>query len=169
MHDATLLMNLYKLLAEKKLDRFKFFQMLVRALVQELGGSRASVWFYTGDLRDQAQCESLFDATDNQWTNGERFSEDDFGPHFEALRSERKVVAVQARSHAATACFNEGYLDPLNVYSVLDAAIEVDGTVEGFVRCEMTVAERDWSNDDLFYLQKVAAMVALALKKQTLA
>lgn len=168
MYDANLLMNLYKLLAEGKLDRFKFFQMLVRGMVQEVGCSRASVWFYAGELGDQLVSESLYDAADTQWAAGVVLSEDDFGPYFNAMREDKQIVAPHARLHPATACFNESYFEPLNIYSLLNVAIEIDGSQIGFVCCEQTVAEREWTNEDVVYLQKVSAMITLAFKKQVL-
>ncbi|WP_269530824.1 GAF domain-containing protein [Chitinimonas sp. BJYL2] len=165
MHDTALLKNLYELLAGGKLDRPKFFQMLARAVVQEIGCSRASIWFYAGPLQDQAVCESLYDAGDNQWASGIVLSEDDFAPYFEAMRSDKMIIASQARSHPATSCFNEGYFEPLNIYSLLDVGIEVGGSPIGLVCCEQTGGEKEWSQPDVQYLQQVGAMVGLALKK----
>lgn len=168
MHDASLLMNLYKMLSEKKLDRPRFFQMLARCVVQEMATSRASIWFLAGDLGDRAVCESLYDASDSQWSNGMVLNEDDYGPYFEAMRNDKHIVAPQAREHPATACFCESYLEPLNIYSLLDAAIEVDGVQIGLLCCEQTASEREWTQPDLLYLQQVTAMISLAFKKQVL-
>jgi len=168
MYDANLLMSLYKLLAEGKLDRSKFFQMLARGIVQEVGASRGSIWFYVGELRDQLISESLYDAADSQWASGVVLSEDDYIPYFDAMRDDKQIIAPLARNHPATACFNENYFEPLNIYSLLNVAIEVDGSQIGLVCCEQTVAEREWTPEDVVYLQKVAAMITLAFKKQVL-
>jgi GAF domain-containing protein len=165
MHDASLLMNLFKLIGEGKLDRFKFMQMLARALVQEEGASRAGIWFYQGELQDSLVCETLYDASDGQWTSGMMLAEDDFQPYFEAMREGRMLVAPDARQHPATACFSEGYLEPLNIYSRLDVVIDVAGSLVGILSCEQTAQERDWSQADLQYLQQAAATIGLALKK----
>lgn len=165
MHDAGLLMSLFKLLGEGKLDRAKFMQMLTRAVVQETGASRAGVWFYYGDLQDSLVCESLYDAIDGQWTSGAALSEDDFPPYFEAMREARVLVAPDARQHPATSCFNEGYLEPLNIYSRLDVIIEFNGANVGILSCEQTGVEHDWTQQDMQYLQQAAATIGLALKK----
>lgn len=165
MHDASLLMSLFKLLGEGKLDRAKFMQMLTRAVVQETGASRAGVWFYYGDLQDSLVCESLYDASDGQWTAAEPLSEDDFQPYFEAMREARVLVAPDARNHPATACFNEGYLEPLNIYSRLDVVVELGGAHVGVLSCEQTGEPRDWSQQDMQFLQQAAATLGLALKK----
>jgi hypothetical protein len=93
MHDTNLLKNLYGLLNEGKLDRGKFFALLSRTLVQEIGCTRASFWFYAGPLQDQAVCESLYDAGDQQWSSGMVLHEDDFGDYFAAMREGRVLVA----------------------------------------------------------------------------
>ena len=165
MHDTNLLKNLYTLLNEGKLDRPKFFQMLARVVVQEVGCSRGSFWFYDGALQDKIICESLYDASDNQWSNGMVLSEDDYAPYFETMREMRMIVAGDARQHAATSCFNEGYFEPLNIYSLLDVGIEMDGSQIGIVCCEQTVEIKEWSQTDVQYLKQVVAMVSLALKK----
>ncbi|QNM97939.1 GAF domain-containing protein [Chitinimonas koreensis] len=165
MHDTNLLKNLFGLLSEGKLDRSKFFSMLARAVVQEMGASRASFWFFQGALQDSLVCESLYDVSDGQWSSGIALSEDDFPDYFAALRELKLVMATDARHQAATAAFNESYLEPLNIYSLLDVTVEVGGSQLGVVRCEQTVGTREWSQADMQYLQQVAAMVGLALKK----
>lgn len=165
MHDTNLLKNLYGLLNEGKLDRGKFFALLSRTLVQEIGCTRASFWFYAGPLQDQAVCESLYDASDQQWSSGMVLHEDDFGDYFAAMREGRVLVASDARQHPATACFNESYFEPLNIYSLLDVGIDIDGLPLGLVCCENTAQIKEWSQPDLQYLQQAAAMVSLAMKK----
>jgi GAF domain-containing protein len=165
MYDANLLLNLFKLLSEGKLDRGKFMQMLSRAVVQETASSRAGIWFYHGTLQDSLVCESLYDAGDGQWSSGASLHEDDCQPYFEAMREGRILVAPDARSHAATASFKEGYLEPLNIYARLDVAIDLNGAQVGILSCEQTVSTREWTQQDLQYLQQAAATVGLALKK----
>ncbi len=165
MHDTNLFKNLYTMLAEGKLDRAKFFALLSRTLVQEVGCTRASFWFYTGALQDNAVCEGLYDASDGQWSSGMTLSEDDFPDYFTAMREERLIVASDARTYPATESFNDTYLEPLNIYSMLNAAIELDGSPLGLVCCENTAQIKVWSQPDLQYLQQAAAMVGLAMKK----
>jgi GAF domain-containing protein len=165
MHDAGLLLNLFKLLSDGKLDMAKFLQMLTRAVVQETGGSRAGVWFYQGDLQDSLHCNSLYDAGDGQWSSGAVLAEDEFQDYFDTIRETKLVVAPDARSYHATACFNEGYFDLLNIYSRLDVVIEVDGQPMGVLSCEQTGQAREWSQQDLQYMQQSAATIGLALKK----
>lgn len=165
MHDANLLLNLFKLLGEGKLDRSKFMQMLARAVVQETGASRAGIWFYHGTLQDSLVCESLYDAGDGQWVTGATLHEDDCQPYFETMREGRILVAPDARNHPATASFKEGYLEPLNIYARLDVAIEVAGAQVGVLSCEQTLTTREWTQPDLQFMQQAAATVGLVLKK----
>ncbi|MBV8657277.1 MAG: GAF domain-containing protein [Burkholderiales bacterium] len=165
MHDAGLLMNLFKMLNEGKLDMAKFQQMLTRAVVQENAASRAGIWFYYGDLQDTLTCTSLYDASDNQWTSGDSLHEDDHHAYFETLRESRVIVAADARENAATSCFNENYLEPLNIYSRMDVVVEVDGAQMGVISCEQTAQIREWTQPDLQFLQQAAAALGLAIKK----
>ena len=165
MHDTNLFKNLYGMLGEGKLDRAKFFAMLCRTLVQEVGCTRASFWFYSGTLQDNLICEGLYDAGDGQWSSGMSLIEDDHPEYFEAMRDERIIVASDARTYPATAGFSETYLEPLNIYSTLCAAIELDGSPLGLVCCENSAQIKVWSQQDLQYLQQAAAMVGLAMKK----
>ncbi len=165
MHDAGLLMNLFKLLADGKLDMNKFMQMLTRALVQENASSRAGIWFYHGELKDQLVCQTLYDTGDGQWIEGAVLLEDDHQPYFETIRETRVVVAPEARTHYATSCFNEGYQELLNIYSRLDVSIDVDGVQMGVLSCEQTGQPREWTQPDLQYSQQAAVTIALALKK----
>lgn len=165
MHDTNLLKSLFGMLVEGKLDRAKFFQMLSRTVVQEMAASRGSVWFFDGALQDHLVCESLYDVADGKWLSGDVLSEDDFPDYFAALREIRQVIAPDARNHQMTAAFSESYLEPLNIYSVLCVTVEMDGRQIGVVGCEQCVQERDWTPADFQYLQQIAAMIGLAMRK----
>ncbi|MBV1777092.1 GAF domain-containing protein [Burkholderiaceae bacterium DAT-1] len=165
MHDANLVMNLYKLLADGKLDKPKFCQMLVRALVQESGSSRASIWWYSGELRDEIVCQTLFDTADNAWVDGAVLREDEYPEYFQAMLGDRRIVAPDARNHPACMCFNENFQEPLNIYSRVDMAIGDQDAELGILTCEMAGSPKIWTDTDVLFIQQVAAMIAMGCRK----
>lgn len=164
MHDKTLLMTLYKKLNDGELDYPKFCKMLARAIVEVLGGSRASIWRFQGTLQDCMVCESMYDRTTNQWLSDVEMHEDDCGAYFKAILADRQVMAGDAHLQAATVCLDQLGFTPATSYGLLDVLIEPDGVPVGVVRCERD-GVTDWSSDDDVYLKQVAAMLGLVIKK----
>ncbi|MDK2124761.1 hypothetical protein [Parachitinimonas caeni] len=164
MHDKTLLMTLYKKLNDGQMAKDVFYKMLVRALVDEVAGTRTSIWFFSSSLKDILSCESMYDKATNQWSSGLAFKEDDCSAYFEELTQSKQVIAGDAHSDPATSCFNDLEFSPVDPYGILDVLIEVDGESYGMVRGERG-GGIGWNTDDLVYFKQVAAMIGLVLKK----
>lgn len=142
-----------------------FYQGLNETITSSMGCSRASLWRYTSQLRDQVVCLDLYDSADKQHYAGSVLSEDDFGPYFDAMRNDSLIVASQARAHPATSCFNELYFEPNGIYSLLDVGINVSGAPFGLFCCEQVTFQKDWTPEDVNTLRSVGTLCGMALKK----
>jgi len=143
-----------------------FYQELTKTLAEETSATRASLWYYPDPvMQDSVVCLSLFDRTDDAWSTGAVLKEDDFAPYFEAMRNDGMIVAADARSLAATSCFNEVYFEPLGIYSLLDVGIQVAGTPFGLFCCENTTDILNWSPEHVEYLRQVGTLLGFALRK----
>ncbi len=163
MHDASLLMALYKKYQEGTLDAEKLYKMVCRATAEALNGTRASIWFFQGTLQDVLVCPGLYDKTTGQWQEGMQFTEDDCGPYFEDIRHNKEILAADAHSEPATACFNDLDFTPIERYSIADVVIEAGGHLYGVIRCERN-GQSNWVNDDVVFLKQAAAMLGLVIK-----
>lgn len=165
MHDKTLLMALYKRLNDGAIDLEKFYQLVVRAAVEVLAGSRASIWFFDGTLQDTLVCQTMYERSNGSWSAGLTMTEDDCGPYFQALMAEKCVSASDGHLQPSTACLDRLEFTPAVSYALHDLLIEVDGAAAGMLRCERDGVS-EWSVDDDVYLKQVAAMLGLVLKKR---
>jgi GAF domain-containing protein len=142
-----------------------FYQSLTRTITEALGCSRASLWQYTNAFKDEVVCLDLYDRGEEKHYEGIVLREDDFGPYFEAMRSEGLIVASNARSHEATSCFNELYFEPNGIYSLLDVGIKVNGVDFGLFCCENVTFIKEWSTTDVDFLRATGTLCGMALKK----
>src|SRR5690606_2281959 len=57
-----------------------------------------------------------------------------------------------------------GYLKPLQIFSLLDSPINLDGRPIGIVCCENQHSFRSWSTEDILFVQSLADFIALGFK-----
>ena len=128
-----------------------------------LSVARASVWRYTED-GSQIECMSLYRADTKAHESGLKLSRSDFPIYFEALVSERVLVADDAHTHGATAEFSEVYLTPLGIGAMLDAPIRVGGRMIGVICNEHVGPERPWTSVEVQLATSLADFIALAME-----
>ncbi|MFN3928418.1 MAG: GAF domain-containing protein, partial [Thermoflexus sp.] len=85
----------------------------------------------------------------------------DYPVYFEALRKGRAVDAADARHDPRTRELRESYLEPLGIFSLLDAPIRQGGRVVGVICHEQTGAVRFWTPDEIAFAAAVADLIAL--------
>jgi GAF domain-containing protein len=140
---------------------------VTEAAATGLSVGRASVW-----LLDAAEapsekklvCVDLFDAKQREHSAGLELFSADFGPYFEAMLSERAILAADARTDPRTSCFEESYLVPLGIGAMLDVPIWVAGDLTGVICCEHLGATRSWDADDERFGHLLSSLLGLALE-----
>lgn len=165
MADHKPIMALANGLMTGTIDRDQFLQGLTREITTQLGCSRASFWTYGDALRSRIDLVCLYDSGTQEFAEGMQLHEDDFGPYFEAMRSDDLIIASEAHTHPATACFKELYFEPLNIHSLLDVGISVGGEPFGLFCCENVTFIKRWTDEDVQFLRKCGVLIGLALKR----
>jgi PAS domain S-box-containing protein len=132
----------------------------MRSAAAALEVSRASVWFL---YDDRLVCEELFELTENRHSSGMVLMANDYPNYFKAIRTQRAIDANDARTDSRTREFREGYLEPLSITSMLDAAIWKEGTVRGVVCFEQTGTPRVWTPDDVTFAGEIADFISVVL------
>ncbi len=123
---------------------------------------RASVWLLSPD-RQELRLVTLYEASPDRDSKGVVLSASDYPAYFDALESGRAIDAHDACSDPRTCEFTDGYLEPLGISSMLDAAIRDGGRVIGVVCHEHVGAPRTWASDEIAFAAAVADQVALVL------
>jgi len=127
--------------------------------------ARVSVWTLD-DERSKITCVDLFDTTTGQHSAGTELFAKDFPSYFRAIQEERTIMAHNARIDPRTSCFKEVYLEPLNIYAMLDVPIWVRGRMVGVVCHEHLAAPRTWDVDEERFAYLMSNFVALAMERR---
>lgn len=137
------------------------FEAACRDIVEDLGVSSGSVWFFDEDDGHAIECAALYDARDARVLRGTKLRETEGAPYFEALRRDRRVVADDAQTHPATACL-KNYLLQRDVRSLLDYVVCTGGKAVAILCCEQGGRNRLWSDHDAAYLEQMAIMLGVS-------
>lgn len=128
--------------------------------------SRASIWLF--DIhRKRIVCQMLFELESGKHNDravGMTLLANDYPQYFRALAEDRAVVANDARSHPATHEFKEGYLEPLGIYSMLEAPLRHKGELVGVLCHEHCHNRRSWTQDDVSFASHLADLVERAME-----
>jgi GAF domain-containing protein len=126
---------------------------------------RMSVWFCDTE-QTKLSCVDLFERQTGRHNSGLELLSRDYAPYFRALRAERTIAAHDARTDPRTSCFAKGYLEPLNIHSLLDVPIWVGRKMVGVVCHEQVGTKRTWTQDDETFAYLMSHFVTLALERQ---
>ena len=83
-----------------------------------------------------------------------------FPSYFEAMLSESRISASDARSNPKTRELNEGYFEELGITSLLDAGILIEGKLIGVVSAEHVGNARVWHIDEEAFVSTMASLTA---------
>lgn len=134
---------------------------VVEVAAEILRVARASVWLLSPD-RQTLACLALFELPTRLHSAGVVLAATDYPAYFAALDTGRAIDADDARSDPRTREFCEGYLKPLGITAMLDAALRESGEVAGVLCCEHVGAARRWTADEVGFAGALADQVALA-------
>jgi len=135
---------------------------LTETAASTLAVERTSVWLLSQD-HGSLCCLDLYEKSQGAHSAGTVLAADRYPGYFEALETGRAIDAHDALSDPRTSEFRDGYLAPLGITSMLDAAVRREGRVIGVVCHEHVGSQRVWQPDELAFAGALADQVALVL------
>ena len=93
---------------------------------------RVSIWSFFNN-RKSILCQNLFESSSRKHSSGATLSADDFPDYFQAVLDARVIDASDAAVDPRTREFQEPYLVPNNISSMLDAQIRSAAGTRGVV------------------------------------
>ncbi len=124
---------------------------------------RVSIWFLSDEDRTLT-CDDLFEKTARKHSENMVLQQESYPEYFKALRCNLAIRVDDAKRDPRTKEFKEGYLDPLDIASMLDAPIRIAGDVIGVVCNEHVGPElRIWHDDEVLFSEDIANQVAHAI------
>jgi diguanylate cyclase (GGDEF)-like protein/PAS domain S-box-containing protein len=124
---------------------------------------RAGIWFFTPD-RQSILCAEMYQRSTGEHSSGHELRAALHPAYFKALETERVLAAHDAQRDLRTISFNESYLIPCNVTSMLDAPVRRAGHVSAVVCHEHTATPRQWTIDEENFASSIADLVAMAVE-----
>ena len=125
--------------------------------------ARVSFWLFNDD-HTELRCVHLYDRERNVHESGAILEVGKYPLYFQALEESRTIPAEDARTHPCTAEFAVGYLDVLNIYSMLDVPIRREGRVAGVLCNEHTGSPRTWRFEEQNFAGSLADLTALVFE-----
>ncbi|MCS7251670.1 MAG: GAF domain-containing protein [Thermoflexus sp.] len=122
--------------------------------------SRVNIW-RLDERNEWLQCLVHVEWPSGEVRKGDLLWAADYPAYFEALRQGRAVDAVDARHDPRTRELRESYLEPLGIFSLLDAPIRQAGRVTGVICHEQVGTIRRWTPEEVAFAAEVADLVAL--------
>jgi GAF domain-containing protein len=145
-------------------DQQHLFREVCRRAAGGLGVTRVSLWI----LEEENQVMSrkyLFEK--NHESDDIVFLErKQFPRYFDALEKKPFIIAADAQSNVDTSEFADSYLKPLNILSMLDCPIILDGTAVGVICCENQFERKSWNPEDSLFVQSLAEFIAISYKNE---
>ncbi len=136
---------------------------IVKLTAQKLNVSRVSIWIYD-EVRQCIETIAFYHLDADSFSDKATLHFKDAPHYFEVIKKERMIVADDARSHASTREFNDFYLVPADIYSMLDVTFFHDGKLRGLLCCEQQHAMRTWTAEDKIFVSSMADIISLAFR-----
>lgn len=140
------------------------YQKICKIAVDNLGINRVSIW-----ILDKSAC-----ILERKYLFGESGGSDEivaitseeFPRYFKKMLSKNYIAADDVMTHPYTKELIKSYLEPLNIFSLLDSPITLDGKTIGLICCENQNEFHQWSAEEILFVQSLSDFIALGYKSK---
>lgn len=128
-------------------DLISSIKPITELIAELLDVDRVSVWSLV-ESDSILRSMDLYERCKGQHSSGHELMAKEYPSYFDGLRYSPVVDADDAFKDERTSEFSEGYLDVLDIRSMLDAGIWMRGELIGAICIESVGAKRTWSMDE---------------------
>ncbi len=144
-------------------DALLLLRKIAEGAAQTLNVSRVSIWRYNSD-RSAINCVDLFEWEEGRHSSGMELSAATYPAYFRALAELGMIIADDAVTDPSTCAFDQDYLRPHGIRSILDVPIIVGGVRTGVLCLEHVRTLREWTADEKTFALAMSNLVSLALE-----
>ena len=126
---------------------------------------RVSIWSFS-DNCESILCQDLFESSSGTHSCGAILSADDVPDYIRAVLETRVIDASEAEIDPRTREFQDPYLVPNNILSMLDAQIRSAAGPRGVVCAESVGMKRSWTPDEIAFIVSIAELVGFAMDRR---
>ncbi|PZR32716.1 MAG: diguanylate cyclase, partial [Ectopseudomonas oleovorans] len=138
-------------------------ELITQAACEVYGVARAGIWKLGGHHLDSV---SLYRRDLDRHEQLPSINARNFPQYLQALHSGRAIDAHDAQHDPRTCELAASYLQPLDICSMLDASIRIEGEVVGVLCLEHIGGLRTWQADEIAFAGELADQFAQALINQ---
>ncbi|WP_115864103.1 GAF domain-containing protein [Halorussus litoreus] len=131
---------------------------ITEAAAETLDTDRVGVWLFEND-RTTLRNVDLYERSTDGHESGAELAADEYPEYFDALANNRVIDASDAQNDPRTGELRDGYLEPLDINSLLDATVRSGGEVVGVVCHEYVGERREWTDDERRFAGELADQV----------
>lgn len=124
---------------------------------------RVGIWLFN-DEKTSLHCADLFLSDTGQHERGAVITERAYPGYFKAICEGEILVVNNARKDTRTQEFSKDFLQPFNIYSILDLPIVQGKKLIGIIRYEKTGKIKLWQPDEQEFANSVVNAVSLSLE-----
>ncbi len=122
----------------------------------------SSIWLLN-PARDRLNCAAMISNGVPQESEHVFFEKKHFPNYFNALLDQQYVVADDVDTHPATMEFHTFYTGPLDIKSMINVPMCVNGRLVGGVGCDQVGTARKWTNDEIGFMSALTEIAGRAL------
>ncbi|MFH0999568.1 MAG: PAS domain S-box protein [Bacteroidota bacterium] len=143
------------------------FREAIQSLTEQaafgLDVKRASIWLFTDADKVKLSALDIYLKNEKKHISGIELKETDYPFYFETIKSQKVLVAHNATTDKRTKELVKDYILPLNINSLIDVGISLEGEVLGVVCLESVGEERQWSIEEENFARSISDFIALMI------
>lgn len=136
---------------------------IAKVASETLKVSRVNIWQFDENYT-QITCLAHYDAEQKENIIGSVIKASDYPIYFQHLSQADLTIASDARNDDFTKEFKESYLEPADIYSLLDIPIKIEGKMQGIICFEQTKEKKNWTINEKEFGLNIASIAALAIE-----
>ncbi|MCC5634677.1 PAS domain S-box protein [Nostoc sp. CHAB 5844] len=138
------------------------FKEITEAATKNLEIERASIWLYN-ETSTHIYCLDLFEQNRHRHSEGRTLAVADYPIYFQALQQDEVIAVEDAHTDPRTKEFSQPY-SALNINSILDTPIRLEGKTVGVLCLEAVEVLRNWTLEDQNFARSLRNLASLALE-----
>jgi PAS domain S-box-containing protein len=138
-------------------------QYITENIAKNSGINIVSFWDY---YTDRIECFNLYDLSTNQHSNGLILKKADFPIYFETIEKEKQIISSDIFNQKETSEFCGDFFKKLNIKSMLDYPVYINGDLNGIICFEYTNEIHNWDDEDIIFAKSITEIVAIAIEAQ---
>ena len=140
----------------------ELIQETTKAISHALKVERVSLWLYSDD-RAEIICQDLYKRSQNRHSVEGKSKVADHKAYLGAIETARMIVAPDIKEDLRAQSFVDDFVKRENIISALDLPLRGASGVRGFISCHSVGERRDWTVDEIGFVESVAQFVGMSL------